>query len=135
MAATAGKVALVSVSTALSGACPENETIVDLVGYGSAANCFRGAGPTMAPGNSNGVLRKNNGCTDTANNQSDFAVGPPNPRNMTAAASPCAGGVASSLGFGGPPGLWFELLALTHDLRCPLVSISDRPVLFSICHV
>src|SRR5205814_10628619 len=38
MSATAGKVALVSTTTLLSGACPTTN-VVDFVGYGSA-NCF-----------------------------------------------------------------------------------------------
>jgi predicted extracellular nuclease len=40
MSATAGKVALVNNSTALSGACPTG--LVDSIGYGGA-NCFEGA--------------------------------------------------------------------------------------------
>jgi len=44
MSGSAGKVALVSTSTALSGACPLGGAIVDFVGYGSATNCFEGAG-------------------------------------------------------------------------------------------
>ena len=115
MAATAGKVALVNVSTALSGACPADETIVDLVGYGSTANCFRGVGPTVAPSNANAILRKNNGCTETSNNASDFAAGVPNPRNMNAAISPCAGAMASRIGFANARRLWRELLALVID--------------------
>ena len=45
MAATAGKVALVSSTTALSGSCPVGGAIVDFVGYGtgaSGASCFEG---------------------------------------------------------------------------------------------
>jgi predicted extracellular nuclease len=39
MSATSGKIALVASLTALAGACPAGW--VDLVGYGSSANCFR----------------------------------------------------------------------------------------------
>jgi hypothetical protein len=78
--ATAGKIALVNNTTALSGTCPVSASIVDLVGYGSSANCFEGA-PTAAPSNTNAILRQANGCTDTDNNMSDFATGTPNPRN------------------------------------------------------
>src|SRR5205085_11651860 len=39
MAATAGKVALVKNTTALSGTCPSDPNIIDLVGYGSTATC------------------------------------------------------------------------------------------------
>ena len=45
MSATSGKVALVSTTTSLSGACPTGGSIMDFVGYG-AANCFEGTGPT-----------------------------------------------------------------------------------------
>jgi len=81
MAAGSGKVALVKNSTALSGACPNDPNIVDFVGYGSAANCFKGSGPAAAPSNTNALLRIANGCQDLRNNATDFAIGPPNPRN------------------------------------------------------
>jgi uncharacterized protein (TIGR03437 family) len=94
MAASAGKVALVRTTTALAGACPSDETIEDEVGYGSTANCFRGAGPTPAPGNATAVLRGSNGCTDTQNNSSDFAALAPDPRNSLSAPAPCSGTLA-----------------------------------------
>jgi uncharacterized protein (TIGR03437 family) len=94
MAASAGKVALVRTTTALAGACPSDGTIEDEVGYGSTANCFRGAGPTPAPGNATAVLRGSNGCTDTQNNSSDFAAVAPNPRNSLSAPAPCSGTLA-----------------------------------------
>ena len=83
MAAGSGKVVLVKNSTALTGACPNNPNIVDLLGYGSTANCFRGSAPATAPSNTNSLLRAAGGCTDTRNNVADFALGPPNPRNTT----------------------------------------------------
>jgi uncharacterized protein len=52
MAATAGKVALVSSTTALSGACPTTG-VIDFVGFGTTANCFEGAGPTPTLSNTN----------------------------------------------------------------------------------
>ena len=48
MAAGSGKVALVKNATALSGACPNDPNLVDMVGYGSTANCFRGSAPAPA---------------------------------------------------------------------------------------
>ncbi len=90
MAATAGKVALLSTSTALTGACPAGGTIVDFVGFGTTANCFEGAKATPAPANATAVLRAANGCTDTDNNGSDFSVGVPNPRNSAIVAT-CGG--------------------------------------------
>jgi hypothetical protein len=41
-----GKVALVSSTAPLAGACPVGGSIVDFVGYGSSVNCFQGSGPT-----------------------------------------------------------------------------------------
>jgi len=80
MSATAGKVALVNTTTALSGTCPTGATIADFVGYG-AANCFEGSGATAAPSNTTAALRKGAGATDTNDNAADFTVGAPNPRN------------------------------------------------------
>jgi uncharacterized protein (TIGR03437 family) len=81
MAAGSGKVALVKTSTALASACPTDPNIIDLAGYGSTANCFRGSAPAPAPSNTNATLRGAGGCIDTRNNVADFALGPPNPRN------------------------------------------------------
>src|SRR5262245_48772500 len=81
MSATAGKVALVNTSTALSGSCPTSATIVDLIGYGSTASCFEGAGVAPGLSNTTAALRAGNGSTDTDNNSSDFTAGTPNPRN------------------------------------------------------
>lgn len=83
MAAASGKVVLVKNSTALTGTCPNDPNIVDLVGYGSTANCFRGSAPAPAPSNTNAILRAAAGCTDTRNNIADFALGPPNPRDTS----------------------------------------------------
>lgn len=79
MSATAGKVALVNSSAALSGACP-TPGVVDFVGFG-AANCSEGSGPTATLSNTTAALRKANGCTDTDSNSTDFSTGAPNPRN------------------------------------------------------
>src|SRR5215467_10393787 len=84
MSATAGKVALVSSTVALSGGCPVGGAIVDFVGYGTGsggATCFEGtaAAPTLT--NTTADLRRNNGLQDTDNNSADFVTGAPNPRN------------------------------------------------------
>jgi predicted extracellular nuclease len=89
MAAGSGKVALVKNTTTLTGACPADASIVDLVGYGSTANCFRGTGPAPAASNTNAATRAANGCTDTRNNAADFALAPPNPRNTVAPFNTC----------------------------------------------
>ena len=83
MAAGSGKVVLVRSSTALTGACPNDPNIVDLVGYGNTANCFRGSAPAPGASNTNAILRAANGCTDTRNNMADFILSPPNPRNIS----------------------------------------------------
>ncbi|WP_247231722.1 lamin tail domain-containing protein [Telluribacter sp. SYSU D00476] len=82
MAAASGKVALVKSTTALSGACPTDELIVDLVGFGSA-NCFEGTGATPTLSSTIAALRKSNGSVDTDDNRADFETGAPNPRNST----------------------------------------------------
>ena len=89
MAAGSGKVALVKNTTALTGACPNDSNIVDVVGYGSTASCFRGSGPAPGASNANAAARKTNGCTDTQNNANDFALAPPNPKNISAPLNPC----------------------------------------------
>ena len=90
MAAGSGKVALVKNSTALTGACPNDPNIVDLLGYGSTASCFRGSAPAPAPSNTNALLRAGNGCTNTRNNVADFSLAPPNPRNTSFLLRICA---------------------------------------------
>jgi hypothetical protein len=78
MSASAGKVALVSSTTLLSGSCPTG--VVDRVGYGSGTSCAEGSpAPTLS--NTKADLRKNGGATDTDNNAADFAAGTPNPRH------------------------------------------------------
>jgi predicted extracellular nuclease len=89
MSATAGKIALVNTTVALSGACPASATWVDFVGYGTTATCSEGA-VTAAPSNTNAVLRAANGCTDTDANNTDFATGAPNPRNSASPINSCS---------------------------------------------
>jgi hypothetical protein len=89
MSATAGKVALVANPSTLTGACPAAGTTIDFVGYGSTASCFEGAAATPAPSNTTAVVRINSGCTDTDNNNSDFAAEAPNPRNAFSASTMC----------------------------------------------
>lgn len=86
MSSTAGKVALVSNQTTLSGSCP---TVVDFVGYGTA-NCFEAsAAPSLT--NTTADSRALGGCTDTDNNSTDFAAGAPAPRNAATLPAPCSG--------------------------------------------
>ncbi|MBL8759634.1 MAG: lamin tail domain-containing protein [Phycisphaerae bacterium] len=93
MSATAGKVALVSNTTALTGACPTGAQIIDFVGFGTTANCFEGSGPTAAPANPTAVIRNSDGCDDAGgtvgDNAANFAVGTPNPRNTSSPVNLC----------------------------------------------
>lgn len=79
MSGTAGKVALVSDTTALSGTCPTGGAIVDFVGYGSATNCSETA-PTANLSNTTSASRISI-CADTDNNSADFSVGAVDPHN------------------------------------------------------
>ena len=81
MSATAGKVALVASTPALTGSCPTGSPIVDFVGFGATANCFEGPGPAPAPSNTNAIHRAGGGAIDTENNAADFAAAVPTPRN------------------------------------------------------
>lgn len=87
MAAGAGKVALSSTTTPFNGSCPT--CAVDLVGYGPTASCFEGTGPTAATSNTTGAFRKRGGCFDSDNNNIDFSIGPPAPRNTASPATSC----------------------------------------------
>jgi cytosine/adenosine deaminase-related metal-dependent hydrolase len=87
MAAANGKVALAMGTAALAGGCP-TANVIDLVGYGTA-NCFEGTAAAPATSNTTAVLRAQNGCVDTDQNGSDFAAGPPAPRNSATAAAAC----------------------------------------------
>jgi len=83
MSSTSGKLALVNNQTLLTGTCPTGLEIIDFVGFGAAANCFEGTGPTPAPSNSNSIQRVFNAGTaqDTQNNNIDFTAGAPTATN------------------------------------------------------
>jgi uncharacterized repeat protein (TIGR02543 family) len=87
MALGAGKVALVSTTTALSG-CPGAGSVADLVGYGATANCFETA-PTATLTNTTAAFRKGNGCVETNNNSADFLTAAPAPRNSASPINTC----------------------------------------------
>ncbi len=78
--ATAGKVAIVNGTAALTVACPAATAYVDLIGFGSTANCFEGTGPAPAPSNTTADLRTAVN-TDLVNNALDFTAAAPSPRN------------------------------------------------------
>ena len=78
LSATAGKVALVRTSTALSGSCPASPDLMDLLGYGNA-NCAEGGASLAAAGGVASAIRGGGGCTDTGLNSMDFQWGVPEP--------------------------------------------------------
>jgi predicted extracellular nuclease len=89
LSATAGKIALVKSQTGLPAqTCPTSTDIVDLVGYGTTANCFEGSkGP--AGSNTTAVTRKTAGCQDYNDNGYDFSAIAPAPRNSGTTPAPC----------------------------------------------
>jgi hypothetical protein len=89
MSATDGKVALVNNTTLLGNSCT-SPNIVDLVGYGNAASCWEGNGPTVSPSNSRAVMRARTGCQDTNNNNADFNADLATPKNSGTAANDCS---------------------------------------------
>ncbi|HEY3027675.1 MAG TPA: Calx-beta domain-containing protein [Pyrinomonadaceae bacterium] len=101
MAATTGKVALVSSTASLSGACPVTASIVDVIGYGGTAAtanfCFEGIGPASAPSATSADLRKSGGCADTNNNAADFFVHAPIPRNTSSPTNNCVSSTTPNL--------------------------------------
>jgi hypothetical protein len=97
MNAAQGKVVLLNTApkfVAASGNCPggsvpgnpSDPNIVDFVGYGGA-NCYEGAGPASGHSGTTATIRNGAGAVDTDNNNLDFAVGSPIPRNSTNSSS------------------------------------------------
>ncbi|MFN0111784.1 MAG: lamin tail domain-containing protein [Blastocatellia bacterium] len=91
MAATAGKIVLTNTNTLITSgtSCPMGATVVDILGYGTAADCFEGGLPTANLSATTAALRASNGCTESDNNSTDFFVAAPNPRNSATAAIVC----------------------------------------------
>jgi uncharacterized protein len=87
MSATAGKIVLSNSTTASTGACPA-VGVVDVIGYGSTANCSE-TSPAAGLTNTSAALRANGGCTDTDSNSTDFSTGTPAPRNSASPLNPC----------------------------------------------
>lgn len=88
MSGTDGKVALVN-DTTLVGANCNAASIMDLVGYGTTANCFEGAFYSPSGSNSFAMFRLQDGCQDNNQNAPDFFPFPPNPRNSGTPHAPC----------------------------------------------
>lgn len=110
MSATAAKVALLNINTTIASgtSCPSGATVVDLVGYGNATNCFEGS-PIANLSNTTAAARTDN-CVDTDNNSADFTIGAPVPENSASPLDPCTSGdaapsVASSVPADGASGI------------------------------
>ncbi len=84
MSATAGKVALVTTTTALtcSTGCATASGVHDFVGYGTTASSAEGS-PTGNLSNTTAALRNGAGAADTDHNSTDFTVGAALPRNSS----------------------------------------------------
>ena len=91
LSASAGKIALVKSTTALSGTVTlPNPNIADFVGYGSTASIYEGTGRAPAPGtNYNAIFRKGAGCQDSNDNAADFEASAAAPRNSASTPAPC----------------------------------------------
>jgi hypothetical protein len=87
----AGKIALVSGTTAIGSACPGGN-VIDVIGFYSATlpTCYEGQ-PFQGPSVTLAGFRKDNGCQDTDNNSLDFETGAPNPRRSTTTPVSCGG--------------------------------------------
>ena len=97
LSSTAGKVVLVRSVVPLTTPCPVGEARGDLVGYGTTAGCFDGAGPAAAPGSSDALARWGEGCRETDQNASDWAIAPPRPRNSLTSPRECQGYIEATL--------------------------------------
>lgn len=89
MSATNFKVVLANKTTAVSGDCLTDNSIVDFVGVGSA-NCKEGNATVPVLSNTTAALRKENGCQDTDQNGADFDTGAPTPRNTGSPTHSCS---------------------------------------------
>jgi len=104
MSGTAGRVALVSNTTALSATSCPTSNIVDLVAFGPTAICAEGGSPTGILSNTTAAIRKANGCTDTNNNNADFdTAGAPAPRNTASTLNACSATTSPSGSGAGSP--------------------------------
>jgi predicted extracellular nuclease len=92
MSASSGKLALLSsCATALDQSEPlTGGRVIDFVGFGTAASRFEGSGPTANLANTTAAIRANGGCQDNDNNQADFTVASPAPRNSLSPQQQCS---------------------------------------------
>jgi len=88
--AGAGKVLLIRTTAAQTGNCPSAPALMDLVGYGSTADCSEGSGPAPGGSATTAVARLLSGCADNNDNAADFQAAAPLPRNTSTTAINCA---------------------------------------------
>jgi uncharacterized protein len=86
-AAAAGKLLLANTSTAQTGCPTGSSAVVDLIGYGTTANCAENSHPAPAPSTTLADIR-NNPSVDTNDNAADFSTGAPNPHSCGCATPP-----------------------------------------------
>lgn len=66
--------------------------VIEIVGYGSAANCYQGDGPAPTPSAmTEGVLRDNAACGIACDTEDDFIVATASPRNSGSNPAFCGG--------------------------------------------
>jgi DNA/RNA endonuclease G (NUC1) len=95
IAATAGKVILAQTTVAFTVACPTGGSLVDLVPFGSTANC---TSPTPTLTNTTAAIRGNGGCLYSGSAAADFTTAAPAPRNSATPVHTCVvGGVPVSV--------------------------------------
>ena len=124
MSATAGKVALVTNATALSGPCPIGEDVSDFVGYGGAG-CFEGTSPVALLTNTTAAIRKLGGLQESNDNAVDFMTGSPDPHNIASAG--VAVGSLDHVGitggsYAGVKGIPLQFIAVGQDATNKLVA-------------
>ena len=92
LSSATGKLALVNSAAQLPATnCPLTEaTVVDFVGYGAAASCFETARAPDLTAQTAGI-RIGSGCVDSDNNQTDFTIVAPAPRNSSSPTNVCTG--------------------------------------------
>jgi DNA/RNA endonuclease G (NUC1) len=84
------KVALVNSTTQIpASSCPSDPNIVDFLGYGTATSCGEGNTRTADLSATTAAFRNGGGCIDTDNNQADFTIAAPAPRNSSSPTNTC----------------------------------------------
>jgi hypothetical protein len=98
LAGAAGKVALVSGTTAMSSsAAPTSTNVIDWVAFGTGSSPAEGNVPTASLTPTTAAFRKD-ACVDTDNNGADFTVATAAPRNTATTRHACFADVTSSIG-------------------------------------